>query len=150
MKGKDPHDETIMKEERPMEGTSRTKTHVEKIIYATLLELEKSKGDSMKWKTIEEYNKGKLKEEVAQDLEQQLQLMQKKNQIKTMQKVNYSQKLKVEKQKLEQQLSNVRRDLHEKSEQVEIMKETIKTISKASEEMLEWGSPAKTYKMFLK
>jgi hypothetical protein len=139
-----------MKEERPMEGTSKTKTHVEKLLYATMLELEKAKVDAIKWKRVEEDNKGKMKEEVAQELEQQLQLMQEKFQIMTMQKVDYSQKLKVENQKLQQQLSKVKRDLHEKSEQVEIMQETVKTIAKVSEEMLECRPPARTYTLFLK
>jgi hypothetical protein len=143
MKGKDPQEETIMKEERPMEGTSKTKNHVEKILYATLLELEKAKGDAIKWKRMVEYNKGKFKEEVAQELEQQLQLMQENFQIMTMQKVDYSQNLKVEKKKLQQKLSKVRRYLHEKSEQVEIMKEIVKTISKVSEETWNAGHQPK-------
>jgi hypothetical protein len=66
-----------------------------------MLELEKSKVDAIKWKRVLEDNKGKLKEEVAQELEQQLQLMQEKFQIMTLQKVDYSQKLKVEKQKIQ-------------------------------------------------
>jgi hypothetical protein len=141
-KGKEPQEETVMKEEIPMEGTSKTKTHVEKLLYATLLELEQAKVDAIKWKRVEEDNKGKMKEEVAQELEQQLQLMQEKFQIMTMQKVEYNQKLKVENQKLQQQLSKARRDLHEKSEQVEIMEATIKTIAKVSEEMLECRPPS--------
>jgi hypothetical protein len=63
---------------------------VEKLLYATLLELEKSKVDAIKWKRVAKDNKGKLKEEVAQELEQQLQLMQEKFQIMTMQKVEYN------------------------------------------------------------
>jgi DNA anti-recombination protein RmuC len=107
-----------------------------------MLELEKAKVDAIKWKRVAKDNKGKIKEEVSQELEQQLQLMQEKFQIMTMQKVDYSQKLKVENQKLQQQLSKVKRDLHEKNEQVEIMQETIKTIAKVSEEMLECRPPA--------
>jgi len=41
-----------MKKERPMEGTSKTKTHMEKLLYATMLELEKSKVDAIKWKMV--------------------------------------------------------------------------------------------------
>jgi len=51
-------------------------------------------------------------------LEQQLQLMQKKIQIMTVEKMEYIQKLRVENQKLQQQLNQARRDLHEKSEHV--------------------------------
>jgi hypothetical protein len=58
--------------------------------------------------------------------------------------------LKVENQKLQQQLSKERRDLHEKSEHVEIMEETVKTIAKVSEEMLECRPPTRTYTLFLK
>ena len=76
MKRKEPQEETVMKEERPMEGTSKTKTPVEKFLYATLLELEKSKVDAIKWKRMVEDNKGKFKEEATQELEKQLQLFQ--------------------------------------------------------------------------
>jgi hypothetical protein len=40
--------------------------------------------------------------------------------------------MKVDNQKLQQQLSKERRDLHEKSEQVKIMEATIKRIAKVS------------------
>jgi hypothetical protein len=59
----------MVKEEKPLEGTSKTKTHVEKLLYATLLELEKAKVDVIKWKRVEEDNKGKQKEEASQELE---------------------------------------------------------------------------------
>jgi hypothetical protein len=85
-------------------------------MYATMLELEKSKVDSIKWKRVEKYNKGKIKEEDSCELEQQIQLMQEKFQIMTMQKLDYRQRLKVENQKLQQQLRKVKRDLHEKNE----------------------------------
>jgi hypothetical protein len=62
-----------------------------------------------------------------------------------MEKVDYCQKLKVENQKHQQQLNKVKGDLQEKSEQVEIMQETIKTIAKVYEEMLECRPPTKTY-----
>jgi len=69
---------------------------VEKLLYATLLELEQTKVDPIKWKGVEESNKGNLKEEATHELDQQLQLMQEKFQIMTMQKVEYIEKLKVE------------------------------------------------------
>jgi hypothetical protein len=97
-----------------------------------MLELEKAKVDAIKWKRVVEYSKGKLTGEVVQELEYQLQLMQEKFQTMTMHKVDYCQKLKVKNQKLQQQLSKVKRGLHEKSEQVEIMKATVKTIAKVS------------------
>jgi hypothetical protein len=59
-----------MNEERLMEGTTKTKTHVEKLLYATMLELDKFKVDAIKWKRVAEDNKGKLKEEVSQELGQ--------------------------------------------------------------------------------
>jgi hypothetical protein len=49
----------MVKEEKPLEGTSKTKTLVENILYATLLELEKDKIDVIKWKRVAEDNKGK-------------------------------------------------------------------------------------------
>jgi len=49
----------MVKEEKPLEGTSKTNTHVEKCLYETLLELEKAKVDVIKWKRVEKYNKGK-------------------------------------------------------------------------------------------
>jgi len=67
-----------------MEGTSKTKTHVEKLLYAALLELEQAKVYAIKWKRVEENKEGKLKEYVAQELEKRLQLMQAKFQIMTM------------------------------------------------------------------
>jgi hypothetical protein len=59
-----------MNEERLMEGTTKTKNHVEKLLYATMLELDKFKVDAIKWKRVAEDNKGKLKEEVSQELGQ--------------------------------------------------------------------------------
>jgi hypothetical protein len=67
-KGNYPQEETITKEERPMEGTSKTKTLVGKLLYATLLELEKAKVDAIKWKRVEKDNKGKWKDEALQEL----------------------------------------------------------------------------------
>jgi hypothetical protein len=91
-----------------------------------------------------------MKEEATQELEQKLQFMQKSSKFMTILKVDHSQKLKVENQKLQQQLSKVRRDLHEKSEKVEIMEPTIKTISEVSEDMMECRPPSRTYTLFLK
>jgi hypothetical protein len=68
----------------------------------------------------------------------------------TMKKVDYSQKLKVENQKHQQQLSKVKRDIHEKSEQVEIMQTIVKTIARVFEEMLECRPLDRTYTLFLK
>jgi hypothetical protein len=149
-KGKEPQEETMVKEEKPLEGTSKTKTPVEKLLFATLLELEKAKVDVIKWKRVAEDNKGKQKEEASQELEKQLQLMQEKFQIMTMQKVEYNQKLKVENQKLQQQLNKEKRELHDKNEQVEIMEAAVKTIAKVSVEMLECRPPTRTYTLFLK
>jgi hypothetical protein len=59
-----------------MEGTSKIKTPMEKFLYATLLELDKVKVDVIKWKRMVEDNKGKLKEEVSQYFEKQLQIFQ--------------------------------------------------------------------------
>jgi len=60
-KGKEPQEETTTKEEIPLpiKGTSKTKTSVEKLLFATLLELEKAKVDVIKWKRVVEDNKGK-------------------------------------------------------------------------------------------
>jgi hypothetical protein len=41
-----------MKEEIPIEGTYKTKTHVEKLLYETMLELEKANVISIKWKKV--------------------------------------------------------------------------------------------------
>jgi len=49
-KGKEPQEETMVKEEKPLEGTSKTKTFVEKLLFSTLLELERAKVDVTKWK----------------------------------------------------------------------------------------------------
>jgi hypothetical protein len=89
-----------MKEERPIEGTSKNKNHAKKLMYAAMLELKKSKVDVIKLKRVVEYNNRYIKEEVAQELEQQLQLVKEKFQIMSMQKVDYSHRLKVENQKL--------------------------------------------------
>jgi len=62
----------------------------------------------------------------------------------TMQKVEYSQKLKVENQKLQQQPNKT------KNEQVKIIKVAVKTITKVSVEMLECRPPTRTYTLFLK
>lgn len=59
-----------------MEGTSKIKTPMENFLYATLLELDKVKVDVIKWKRMVEDNKGKLKEEVSQYFEKQLQIFQ--------------------------------------------------------------------------
>jgi len=59
----------VVKEETPMEGTYKTKILVEKLLYATLLELEKAKVDVMKWKRVAEDSKGKHREEASQELE---------------------------------------------------------------------------------
>jgi hypothetical protein len=52
-----------MKEEKrhPTKGTSKTKTHVEKLLFETLLELDKAKVDAIKWKIMVEEKKGKKK-----------------------------------------------------------------------------------------
>jgi len=41
----------------PIEGTSKTRTPMENLLYATLLELEKAKIDVVKWKRMKEENK---------------------------------------------------------------------------------------------
>jgi regulator of replication initiation timing len=65
-------------------------------------------------------------------LEQPLQLIKEKFQITTMKKVEYNQKLKVENQKLQQQLNKERKYMCEKSEKVEIMEATVNKKSKVS------------------
>jgi len=62
-KGKAPQGEIAAIEENPLsiEVTSKTKTPMEKLIYATLLELEKSKVDIIKWNRMAEDNNGKHK-----------------------------------------------------------------------------------------
>jgi regulator of replication initiation timing len=54
----------------------------------------------------------------------------------TMQKVEYNQKLRVENEKLQQQLNKEKRDLRVKSEWVDIMEATINKIVKVSIEIL--------------
>jgi hypothetical protein len=60
---KEPQEGTTVKEEKPhpIEGTSKTNTPLEKLLYAALLELEKAKVNVIKWKIMEEDNKGKQK-----------------------------------------------------------------------------------------
>jgi len=81
-------------------------------------------------------------------LEQQIQLMQEKFQIMTMQNVEYNRKLRVENQKSQQQLKKAIRYLHENIVHLEIMEATIKTI--ANIEMLKCRPPTITYTLFLK
>jgi hypothetical protein len=50
-----------VKEEIPMEGTSKIKILMDKILYRTFLELEKANIDSIKWKRVAEDNKGNMK-----------------------------------------------------------------------------------------
>jgi hypothetical protein len=54
-KRKKPQGETTTLEENPLKikGTSKTKTPVEQLLYATLIELESSKIEAMKWKRME-------------------------------------------------------------------------------------------------
>jgi hypothetical protein len=61
--GKEAKEVTKAIEEKPLpyEGTSKTKTLVEKILYATLMELKKSNINVIKWKRMEGRNKGKYK-----------------------------------------------------------------------------------------
>jgi hypothetical protein len=49
-KGKEPQDETTIKE--PLEGTSTINTIPNNIIFETLLELDKAKVDLIKWKRV--------------------------------------------------------------------------------------------------
>jgi hypothetical protein len=58
-----------MKEETTLEGSYKTKPPMENLLYGTLLELEKAKVDVIKWRRVEEDNKGKHKEEDSQELE---------------------------------------------------------------------------------
>jgi hypothetical protein len=55
-----------------IEGTSNTKTLVEQLFYATLLELEKSKVEAIKWKRMEKRSKGKQKEDGLGEMERQI------------------------------------------------------------------------------
>jgi hypothetical protein len=49
------------KEEKQIKGTFKTKTPIENLIFATLIDLEKAKVDVIKWKRVEEEKKGKHK-----------------------------------------------------------------------------------------
>jgi len=80
-KGKEPQEEIVMKEEMPMKGTSKTKTIVEKLIYANLLELEKSKVDVIKCKRVEEDNKENKKRRLHRDWNNNSNLCKKKSKL---------------------------------------------------------------------
>jgi len=67
-----------------------------------------------------------------------------------MQKVEYSQKLKVENHKLKWRLDDVKRDLAEKNERIEIMEASLETMAKVSLEILECRQPARVCALFLK
>jgi hypothetical protein len=68
----------------------------------------------------------------------------------TMQKMEYSQKLKVENHKLKQRLDKSKRELAAKNERIKIMEASLEMISKMSLEMLECRKPARVYALFLK
>jgi len=68
----------------------------------------------------------------------------------TMQKIEYSKKLKVENHKLKQKLDEARRELVERNERITIMEAILNTISKVSLEMLEWRQLARIYVLILK
>jgi hypothetical protein len=83
-------------------------------------------------------------------MERQVHHLQYKFQIMTMKKVEYSQTLKVENEKLKQRLDESKRELAAKNERIEIMEASLEIIAKVSLEMLECRQLAKVYSLFLK
>jgi hypothetical protein len=83
-------------------------------------------------------------------MEKKLQHLQEKFQIMTMQKIEYSKKIRVENKKLKHKLDEERREVDNRNERIYIMEATVNTISKVSLEMLECKKHARVYSWFLK
>ena len=83
-------------------------------------------------------------------MEKKLQHLQEKFQIMTMQKIEYSKKIRVENKKLKHKLDEERREVDNRNERIYIMEAIVNSISKVHLDMLECKKRARVYSWFLK